>query len=133
MRRRWLAGPILAGAWLFALSCSLVVDTSEIDRGCGSGRKLCAGKCVEESDPAYGCTPSQCDPCRLTNAIPRCEGDTCVVNACLLGFDCPDEKTGCHTNILVDSAHCGHCQTACQAEESCSNGRCVAAHPASGD
>ena len=133
MPRRSLARPIIAAAWLLALSCSLVVDTSDVDRGCGSGRKLCADTCVQVSDPAYGCTPDLCDPCRLTNAIPRCEDDTCVVNACLLGFDCPDEKTGCHTNILVDPANCGHCQTACQAGESCSDGRCVLGQAGSGD
>jgi hypothetical protein len=133
MPRRSLAQAAIAAAWLFALSCSLVVDTSEIDGGCGSGRKLCAGKCVEQDDEAYGCTPNLCDPCRLTNAIPRCEGNTCVVDACLLGFDCPEERTGCHTNILVDSAHCGDCQTACQTGESCSNGQCVADPVDSGD
>jgi len=102
-----------------------VVDTSDVDEGCGADRKLCAGKCVELDDPAYGCARNECAPCRLTNAIPRCEGDTCVVNACLLGFDCPDEKVGCLTNILVDPGHCGHCYTACQETQSCSNGMCV--------
>jgi len=126
MLRRSLARSLIAGGWLCALSCSLVVDTSDVDQGCGSGRKLCAGKCVDQSDPAYGCTRSECSSCRLTNAIPRCEGETCVVNACLLGFDCPDEKTGCFINIFTDSTHCGRCDTACLAGEDCSDGRCVA-------
>lgn len=127
MLRRPFARSLIAAGWLCALSCSLVVDTSDVDQGCGPERKLCAGKCVELSDPAYGCTRSDCDPCRLTNAIPRCDGETCVVNACLLGFDCPEEKTGCLTNVLVDSAHCGHCNFRCAMDESCSNGVCVAA------
>jgi hypothetical protein len=133
MPRNLLVGPILAAAWLCALSCSFVVDTSEVDRGCGPGRKLCAGKCVEQSDHAYGCTPDLCDPCRLTNAIPRCDGNTCVVNACLFGFDCPDETTGCFTNILVDRENCGHCDADCQKGESCSNGACVPGQAGSGN
>jgi hypothetical protein len=133
MRRRSLTQPIIAAAWLFALSCSLVVDTSEIDGGCGPERKLCAGKCVNQDDPAYGCTPNLCDPCRLTNAIPQCAGNTCVVEDCLLGFSCPEERTGCHTNIFVDSAHCGDCLTRCNDGESCSNGECVAVGAAGGD
>jgi len=133
MLRRPLVRTIVAAAWLCALSCSLIVDTSDVDAGCGPDRKLCAGKCVQKNDPAYGCTLSDCAPCRLTNAIPRCEGETCVVNACLLGFDCPDEKTGCFTNILVDSAHCGHCDTSCRDGASCSDGACVGGQAGSRD
>jgi len=133
MLRRTFVRTIMAAGWLCALSCSLVVDTSDVDQGCGEGRKLCSGKCVEQSDKAYGCTPTGCAPCRLTNAIPRCEGQECVVDACLLGFDCPEEKTGCLTNVLVNSAHCGHCNMACQTGESCSNGMCVAGEAGSGD
>jgi hypothetical protein len=133
MLRRSLARPIIAFGWLCALSCSLVIDTSDVDRGCGSNRKLCGDKCVEQSDPAYGCTPTECDPCRLTNAIPRCDGQMCVVAACLLGFDCPEEQAGCLTNVLVDPEHCGHCDMACQQGESCSNGTCVAGQAGSRD
>lgn len=133
MFRRSLARSLIAAGWLCALSCSLVVDTSDVDQGCGSGRKLCAGKCVDQTDQAYGCTPTGCAPCRLTNAIPRCEGETCVVNACLFGFDCPDEKAGCLTNILVDSEHCGHCDTSCLPGQSCSNGGCVGGDAGSRD
>jgi hypothetical protein len=133
MHRRSLVRPMMAAGWLCALSCSLVVDSSDVDQGCGSGRKLCAGRCVEQNDEAYGCTRDKCAPCRLTNAIPRCDGETCVVDACLFGFDCPDEKAGCLTNILVDSNNCGHCNWACQAGESCSDGSCVAGQAGSGD
>lgn len=130
---RSVVRPLIAAGWLCALSCSLVVDTSDVDQGCGPKQKLCGDKCVERGDPAYGCTRTECAPCRLTNAIPRCDGETCVVAACLLGFDCPEEKTGCLTNVLVDSNHCGHCDTACQDDESCSNGMCVAAQAGSAD
>jgi len=125
MLRRSFVRSIIAAGWLCALSCSLVVDTSDVDQGCGSGRKLCGGKCVDITEAAYGCTPDECAPCRLTNAIPRCNGGACVVDACLFGFDCPEEKTGCLTNILVDSAHCGNCDKACDEGTSCSNGKCI--------
>ncbi|HEX2673621.1 MAG TPA: hypothetical protein VHM25_22235 [Polyangiaceae bacterium] len=133
MYRRSLTRSLIAAGWLCALSCSLVVDTSDIDQGCGSNRKLCGDQCVELSDPAYGCTRDECAPCRLTNAIPRCDGETCVVAACLFGFDCPEEKTGCLTNVLVDSEHCGHCDTACTDGTSCSNGKCVLGQAGSSD
>ena len=125
MLRRSVVRPMIAAGWICALCCSLVVDTSDVDEGCGPGRKLCAGKCVEQNDKAYGCTRIGCAPCRLTNAIPRCDGETCVVDGCLFGFGCPEEKAGGFTNILVDRAHCGHCTTACLTEESCIDGTCV--------
>jgi len=120
-----LAVSLLAAGWLCALSCSLVVD--DVDQGCGPERKLCDGRCVEQTNAAYGCTPSDCAPCRLTNAIPRCENGACAVYACLFGFDCPEEATGCLTNILVDRDHCGHCDTACRDGQSCSDGVCMSA------
>jgi len=126
MARRSLVRAMIAAAWLCALSCSLVVDTSDVDEGCGPTRKLCAGQCVQQSDEAYGCTRTGCTPCRLTNAIPRCDpGGMCVVAGCLFGFDCPENNAGCFTNILVDSKHCGRCTTACEDWESCSDGKCV--------
>ena len=127
MYRRPLIRTLIAAGWLCALSCALVVDTSDVDEGCGPERKLCAGKCVDQSAHAYGCTPKDCDPCRLTNAIPRCQDGACVVDSCLFGFDCPEEKAGCLTNILVDRDNCGHCGEGCERWESCSNGECVAA------
>jgi len=125
MLRRSFVQTTLAAGWLCALSCSLVVDTSDVDQGCGPNRKLCAGQCVEQTDKAYGCTRTGCDPCRLDNAIPRCEEGTCVVDACLFGFDCPEEKKGCNINILVDKDNCGHCNRHCPSGKSCSNGECV--------
>src|SRR3954447_7288759 len=131
-RCSWIR-PILASGWLFALSCSLVIDTSDVDRGCGPTRKLCADKCVELDDPAYGCTRSECSVCPLANAIPRCAGETCVVSACLFGFDCPQDDKGCLTNILVDPTHCGHCDRQCLEGESCSDGTCVVGQSGSGE
>ena len=116
----------MAAAWLCLLGCSLVVDSSDVDQGCSSKQKICDGRCVERNDEAYGCTDTGCDPCRLTNAIPQCsDSGECVVLACLQGFECADEKTGCFVNILVDSANCGVCGKRCSPGRSCSNGECV--------
>lgn len=123
----------IAAGLLCALSCSLVIDTSDVDEGCGSGRKLCAGKCVSVTDKAYGCTPTGCAPCRLTNAIPACLDGKCVVEGCLLGFDCPEEMVGCLTNVLVDPDNCGHCGMPCPGEQTCSNGTCVNGQAGSAD
>jgi hypothetical protein len=55
------------------------------------------------------------------------------VAACLFGFDCPEEETGCLTNVLVDPQHCGYCDTSCLDGQSCSNGKCVAGRASSSD
>jgi hypothetical protein len=125
MARRSLAQPLLAAAIAILGGCSLAVDVSDIDRGCGSGRKLCgSGHCVAVDDPAYGCTQDHCEPCELTNAIPACAGGGCVVSDCLFGFACMNEA-GCPVNILAEHDNCGQCGHVCAPGESCQNGSCV--------
>jgi hypothetical protein len=114
-------------------ACSLAVDASDIDRGCSEGQKACGeGLCVPLGDPAYGCRADSCEPCELSNAIPRCNGQACVVDACLEGFGCPGPG-GCQTNLLFDRNHCGACGRACHAP--CRDGACVASEcdPTFGD
>ncbi len=124
MTPRKLAPPFLAAALLGVVGCSLAVDVSDIDRGCGSGEKLCSGHCVAVDDPAYGCAPDHCEPCELTNAIPACAGQTCVVSACLFGFACPNDA-GCAANILFEPDNCGACGVVCATDESCRDGHCL--------
>jgi hypothetical protein len=120
-----LVRTVVACGLFWAGGCSLLVDVSDVDRGCGPGRKLCGtGNCVEQSDPAYGCSVDHCEPCALTNAIPDCSGATCVVKACLFGFGCPNEA-GCAANLLVESENCGTCGVACSADASCRDGVCA--------
>lgn len=124
MSPRRLARAWVAGTLFTAVGCSLFVDVSDVDRGCGPGRKLCGtGNCVDQRDPAYGCSADHCEPCALTNAIPDCAGTTCVVKACLLGFGCPNEA-GCPANILVESENCGACGVTCPPDETCRDGTC---------
>jgi hypothetical protein len=115
----------LACGPFFALlaGCSLLVGTSDIDRGCGTGTKLCDGTCVDIGNPAYGCDPQRCEPCHLAHAIPACNGQMCVVAACLDGYGC-EGPNGCETNVFVDNAHCGQCDNACGDDQSCQQGKC---------
>ena len=116
MARRSLARPVLAAAWLCALSCSLVVDTSDVDEGCGPGRKLCAGECVKQNEKAYGCTPhwlrsvsaDQCHSSLQKRNLRRRK-------LCLwLRLSRVDETAGCLINVLVDKENCGDCNTKCE-------------------
>jgi hypothetical protein len=126
MARRGIVQILLATALAGIAGCTLAVDVSDIDRGCGAGKKLCGtGHCVAQDDPAYGCTLDHCEPCALTNAIPACAGETCVVSACLFGFDCPNE-VGCPVNILVEQDNCGACGVSCSVGRSCRDGQCLA-------
>ena len=125
MRPRKVARAVVASVVMTAAGCSLVVDVSDVDRGCGPRQKLCGtGNCVEQDDPAYGCTKDHCEPCSLTNAIPACVDGTCAVKACLFGFDCPNEA-GCPVNILVEADNCGVCGVQCAPGTSCRDGHCV--------
>lgn len=120
-----IAQALLAGALFGVVGCSLFVDVSDVDRGCGAGRKLCGtGHCVDQDDPAYGCSVDHCEPCSLTNAIPDCEAGACVVRACLFGFGCQNEA-GCPANILIETDNCGKCGQQCAAGDSCRDGMCV--------
>lgn len=106
------------------LGCSLLLDTSDIDAGCGDDRKVCNGRCVSNQDPAFGCRLTRCAPCELPNAVPACEAGECRVRACLYGFGCPD----CRANLLTDEFNCGECGTVCASGMLCSDGSCIA-HP----
>jgi hypothetical protein len=119
------------------LACSLVVDTSEIDSGCGAGLKFCEGRCVRVNDPVYGCTLDQCRPCVDDGGdpfgdriIPKCDGELCVVERCVFGFGCDE----CSRNLLADPANCGKCGEPCEVGlETCSNGACIPAWGAGGE
>ena len=113
---------LLTLAVLGALSsCSLLVDTSEIDGGCGDGKKYCEEKCVSVNEPFYGCSATDCNPCRGDHVVNRCEDGTCVFVECVHGWGCED----CTANLLTDPEHCGTCQNDCGSGWTCSGGVCV--------
>lgn len=118
MQRLVVGALLVAGA----LGCSLLVDTSELDAGC-PGERLCDGKCVSNTDPAYGCTPGECGaPCTKTNAIPHCVDGACEVKVCRYGFGCPP---ACNEDVLTSEDHCGTCNNDCGAGRRCVDGNCV--------
>ncbi len=100
------------------------------DGGCFPGTKPCNGVCVPLADPAYGCGPTTCEPCALTNATARCEAQQCRVELCASPHeDCnQDPLDGCESNLQLDPTHCGTCTTDCIAQfgpsQECSAGQC---------
>lgn len=114
-------------AWSLAVACSLAVDTSELDEGCGPDRKLCGGQCVLIADPAFGCDPVDCDPCRSDNlnVIPRCDAGMCEYDTCVFPYGCDN----CATNLLTNALRCGDCNTSCTRDQTCSLGVCVPPPP----
>jgi len=113
---RLLTVAVLAGA----IACSLLVDTSEINEGCGSGMKDCEQKCVGVDEPFYGCTKKECSPCAGDNVIHRCEEGGCVFVACVHGWGCEN----CTANLFTDPLNCGACGNACDAG-TCADGVCI--------
>jgi hypothetical protein len=105
--------------------CSLAVDTSDIDAGCGEAERLCAKRCVSVTDPDYGCNPNSCGPaCRPANAQPVCQAGQCQPLRCQEGFAQCEGQNGCETRIFVDRQNCGVCGKRCSAPELCKAGIC---------
>ena len=117
----------LLGAAFGSIACSLIVDTSEIDAGCGEGMKVCFGACVKIDDPAYGCSPTECKACDDGEGdffgdkrLPTCDGSECVTDTCAFGFGCDD----CTVPILSDPMNCGKCRELCDEGFICLLGVC---------
>ena len=116
---------LVLGVLVGVCSCSLLVDTDVLV--CGPGMKYCEEKCVSVDEPFYGCTETLCDPCPGDHIIHRCEDNECTFKACEQGWGC----TGCGTNLLTSTNHCGACDAACPRDGSgemgwtCSAGVCV--------
>jgi hypothetical protein len=113
---RLLTVAALAGA---IVACSLLVDTSEISEGCGSGMKDCNQRCVSMNEPAYGCSDG-CTPCGGENVIHRCADGGCVFVTCVHGFGCPN----CSANLFADPLNCGTCGNVCDGG-TCADGVCI--------
>lgn len=131
MRLARIGRMILAALWALPVGCSLIVETSEIDGGCGPGRKVCDGRCVPANAPKFGCSPvsEDCRPCaQPTNALVDCVDNQCTVIGCWSPFiGCDDPLTSCDVEPLLDPENCGGCGLRCDPGERCSNGECCAA------
>jgi hypothetical protein len=81
--------------------------------------KVCGGICVSKADPAYGCTPSACEPCAEAAFVAtfRCEANTCKVGACTQGrADCDSvAQNGCETDT-TKTTNCGACGNKCKTD-----------------
>jgi hypothetical protein len=98
---------------------------------CASTQKLCDGVCVSNSDPAYGCTITFCDPCpKPTNGAASCSQGACTLGGCDPGWDdCDgDAATGCEFPVSSDS-DCGACGRTCALDNAlstaCQSAQCA--------
>lgn len=127
--------------WQLAFGCSVVVDRSSLESGCGEGLKVCETTpgslgCVSSSDPEFGCGRESCVPCTLPQAIEVCGADgDCAVGTCEARFENCDSRSdnGCEVNLDTSYANCGSCGTNCDdavrhmrntTSAKCAGGRC---------
>lgn len=103
---------------------------------CGRGETLCSGECVETS----GTDPRHCGACGVTcGANQSClrfvDGGVGCINECAAGQGqcdgggCIEFTTAIAGRRALPSTaqHCGGCNIACAASESCRDGTCVRA------
>jgi hypothetical protein len=101
-------------------------DASEAapDAECEAGTKACTGICVTLDDPGYGCGPTHCSPCELSNAVAGCgaldggaDGGPLVCNVAVCKgahADCNGTPLdGCETDTSDDLYNCGACGHDC--------------------
>jgi hypothetical protein len=101
------------------------------DGGCWWGTKPCAGACVDDADPAWGCALGNCLPCAIPHAEPKCANGACAVASCAKPWgECNGKPSdGCETRLdTLDN--CGTCGLACSVAHGaadCSTGSCKVA------
>jgi hypothetical protein len=130
--------------WQLACGCSVLVDRSELESGCGAGRKGCEitpGEisCVSNASAEFGCSRESCVPCTLPQAIEVCGGDgECAVGTCEAHYENCDlmSENGCEVDLDTSYANCGSCGINCddalRGMEMTVSARCVAGRCAVG-
>jgi hypothetical protein len=91
-----------------------ITPTASTD--CEPGTKACGRRCVSTELPEYGCAASNCQPCTLDHATPRCNAEgSCDVAICYKNFEnCDgDSNNGCEADLLTSPEHCGACGRVC--------------------
>jgi hypothetical protein len=90
--------------------------------------------CETQLGSAQHCSACD-DACEYAHAPGFCIEGICLMGDCEEGFaDCnqtPDD--GCESDLSSDSANCGSCDAACDADEICVDGQCVFCVDADGD
>lgn len=124
--RRWFPLAIVVGIFACVQSEPSV---NSVTLGCDSTtKKQCDGRCVDKTDPAFGCSSASCAPCALVNAqLEVCQPDgRCAAVRCLSRWgDCDGDPTnGCERDLL-SVADCGACGKVCEGGALCSKQGCV--------
>lgn len=86
------------------------VDAPRPPPACLATKKVCGNTCVLIDDPAFGCTPTSCQPCPSSPVgTPTCDRGKCALT-------CPTGQSYCQGTCIVDSvASCGASCKACDA------------------
>lgn len=89
---------------------------------CGS-QTLCGATCANTQTDAQHCGGCG-NACTGPNASHACDSGQCAIASCASGFLSCDgsASTGCETNVLTSSAHCGACGQSCSG--TCVGGAC---------
>src|SRR5262249_33658242 len=119
----------LAATLAYVLGAGCTQDFGSF-KPCTVDQKVCGQECVGLTDPAYGCSATECSPCSLDHASAACTADACDVAGCEAGFQsCDGDGTnGCEVATTTDPAHCGMCGNACvipHATAACNAGACA--------
>jgi len=130
----WLASCVDLGTLANQIADEAGTDADgEVDGGlpsekCPPGQKSCAGGCVPNNLPEYGCAAESCERCSVPFADPViCDEGKCAVGKCQAGHgSCDgDKQNGCESDLAV-AATCGSCTSACPVTTPlCSSGQCV--------
>jgi hypothetical protein len=82
--------PDISGAELVCEAGQCLLGT------CGAGTKECDGRCVEITDPAYGCGAATCDastcPSQAEGGTVVCEDSACVIGSCPANYKNCDDR-----------------------------------------
>lgn len=119
--------------------CTLPDATS----ACSAEGECIVAACAErrgncDRDPSNGCEANlnedvdNCGECGagcepLPRAEVTCGGANCVVRQCDRGWGNCDgnQRNGCETELSVSAQHCGRCDDACDADQTCLGGVCT--------
>jgi hypothetical protein len=95
-------------------------------RGCGVGRLLCNGSCVNGANDTANCGACANACHEGAHGAATCSLGHCGFS-CQAGYrDCDGNlANGCEAALLDDSRNCGSCGQACGAGQSCQNGTCA--------
>lgn len=94
---------------------------------CTIREKVCAGECVFKDATFTGCASESCEPCTTAHAVPVCDGESCVIGACVGQWrDCNDSSAdGCESDRMTDPLNCGECGRDCPTGAACVAGSCI--------